>query len=88
MLLGNEFYTKNEVPLDFNEIITAKEFIVLYFGALYNPGSAKFTDYLSMFYQEVNANEKMIEVIYVSYDRNYKEFRKHMDSMPWVTLPY
>ena len=30
----------------------------------------------------------MIEVIYVSYDRNYKEFRKHMDSMPWVTLPY
>jgi len=27
-------------------------------------------------------------VVYVSFDRNYKEFRKHVDMMPWVTLPY
>jgi len=41
-----------------------------------------------MFYYEVNAYEKTVEVIYVSSDRNYKEFRKHMDSMPWLCLPY
>lgn len=56
MLLGNEFYTRNEELVDFNEVIQAKEFICLYFGGLYNPGSVKFTDYLSMFYQEVNSN--------------------------------
>ena len=50
MLLGNEFYTRNEVQVDFDDVIQAKEFIVLYFGALYNPGSVKFTDYLLMFY--------------------------------------
>jgi hypothetical protein len=41
-----------------------------------------------MFYHEINSSEKSVEVIYVSFDRNYKEFRKHMDKMPWVTLPY
>ncbi len=60
----------------------------MYFGALYNPGSFSFTDFLSMFYYEINSSEKLVEVIYVNSDRNYKEFRKHMDKMPWVALPY
>ena len=66
----------------------AKDFVALYFGALYNPGSVQFTDTLSMFYQEVNSSVRVMEIIYVSFDRNYKEFRKHMDKMPWITLPY
>ena len=32
--------------------------------------------------------EKSVEVIYVNSDRNYKEFRKNMDKMPWLALPY
>jgi nucleoredoxin len=87
-LLGNEFYTKDEELVDFNYVTSAKDFIAIYFGGLHNPGSVKFTDFLSMFYYEINASEKLVEVIYVSFDRNYKEFRKHMESMPWVTLPY
>jgi hypothetical protein len=41
-----------------------------------------------MFYYEINAYERNVEVIYVSHDRNYKEYRQHMDMMPWVALPY
>ena len=78
-MLGDEFYDKSEERYDFNHVVQAKDFIALYFGGLYNPGSVKFTDFLSMFYYEVNAYEKTVEVIYVSSDRNYKEFRKHMD---------
>ncbi len=41
-----------------------------------------------MFYFEINSFERQVEVIYVNCDRNYQEFRKHMESMPWVALAY
>lgn len=88
MLLGNEFYTKDEELVEFNQLVQAKDFIAIYFGGLYNPGSVKFTEQLAMFYYEINSSEKLVEVVYVSFDRNYKEYRKNMDMMPWVALPY
>lgn len=38
-LLGDEFYNKREERYDFSNITQAKDFIALYFGGLYNPGS-------------------------------------------------
>ena len=88
LLLGNEFFTKDEEQVDFEHVVQAKDFILLYFGALYHPASLKFNDVLIPFYHEVNACERLIEVVYVNFDRNYKEFRKNMESMPWLALPY
>lgn len=88
MLLGNEFYKNDEQLVDFETITQAKDFIAIYFGGFYNPGSVKFTEYLQQFYYEVNSCEKLVEIIYVSFDRNYIEYRKHMDMMPWVSFPY
>ncbi len=87
-LLGNDFYSKDETKYSFENVIAAKDFILLYFGAYYSPASTKFTDFLQMFYYEINSFEKQVEVVYVNSDRNYQEFRKHMDSMPWLCLPY
>ena len=46
-----------------------------------------FTPILADFYSDVNDKEQLMEIIYISLDKeesDYEEFRK---SMPWVSLP-
>ncbi len=45
-LIGDEFYTKDETKAGFSHVASAKDFILLYFGAYYMPASQKFTDFL------------------------------------------
>ncbi len=36
----------------------------------------------------MNAHAKKIQILYVSGDRNFKEFKANVKDMPWVTLPH
>lgn len=47
-----------------------------------------FVPLLIDFYNEINENEKQLEIIYVSRDRSKEEFEEALDEMPWLSLPY
>jgi len=49
-LLGEEFFDRKENPVELSEVLSAQDFVLIYFGQFSNPGSFKFTEHLSMFY--------------------------------------
>ena len=40
------------------------------------------------FYNEVNTEEKLMEIILVSFDKNEDEYKKYLKTMPWLCLPF
>jgi nucleoredoxin len=39
------------------------------------------------FYNDVNADKKEMEVIFVPFDKNEEEFKNYYKPMPWLALP-
>ena len=39
-------------------------------------------------YKKWNSNEKKIEIIFISGDRDEKSFADYFQDMPWLALPY
>lgn len=64
------------------------KFKLLYFSAHWCPPCRQFTPRLVMFYNEVNASQKLVEVVFVSYDKTPDQFREYYESMPWLSVPY
>jgi nucleoredoxin len=60
----------------------------LYFSAHWCPPCRHFTPILAEFYKAVNAEEKKLEIIFVSSDKEEGTFQQYVDTMPWLTIPY
>ena len=65
-----------------------KKIILLYFGGSFCPISRAFNPKLKEFYDEVNFEKKLIEIIYVPFDKTEEEFNLNLRNMPWVSLPF
>ena len=88
-IIGDEFYTPNDAQLrDFSYVDNAEEFVGLYFGDYLTPQSKKFTPVLIDFYGQVNARAHILEIVYVSYDKNFKNYKTYVTDMPWVVVPF
>jgi len=48
----------------------------MFFGAGYCPATKSFLPTLIEFYNEVNTEQKLLEIVYVSYDRTEEEFKQ------------
>ncbi|XP_073003768.1 probable nucleoredoxin 3 [Typha latifolia] len=63
--------------------------IGLYFGARWCPPCRSFTRTLKDAYNELRICEsRILEIIFVSEDRDEDEFRSSLDEMPWLAIPY
>lgn len=47
-----------------------------------------FAPLLKAFYEEVNLEEKRLEIIYVGFDKVKKDFESYTKTMPWIGLPF
>ena len=63
-------------------------FFGLYFSAHWCPPCRGFTPKLINFYNVVNKNNKQLEIIFVSSDKNEAEFNEYYNSMPWLSIPF
>lgn len=68
--------------------VKSSKLIGLYFSAHWCPPCKAFTPILANFYNQVNANEKQIEIIFIPCDRDANEFKGYYNEMPWLTLPF
>ena len=71
-----------------NQELTGCKFVLLFFSAAWCPPCQQFTQVLKDFYHEVNIDGKVIEVLYISLDRNEAEFKDAYAKMPWLTYRF
>ena len=64
------------------------KFVLLFFSAGWCAPCDQFLQVLKDFYSEVNINEKNVEVIYVTCDRDEASFKESYTRMPWLSFPF
>ena len=64
------------------------KFLLLYFSFNEAPPCEQFTQVLKDFYHEVNIDGKVIEILYVSFDKEESQFKEAYAKMPWLTFKY
>ena len=62
--------------------------ICYYFSAHWCPPCRGFTPVLAELYNKWNANEKQIEIIFVSSDSDEESFNEYYGTMPWLAVPF
>ncbi len=66
----------------------ARDFIGIYFGAHWAPPCRLFTPALAEFYNSLNRDGKVFEVIFCSIDGNEDAFERNYAEMPWTAIPF
>ena len=51
------------------------------------PPCREFTPILAELYNEVNADGKILEIVFGSGDKTQEEFDEYFGEMPWIALP-
>lgn len=60
--------------------------ILLYFGACWSGPCKDLTPYLTLAYNQVNSEGKVLEIVYVSLDPTEGQFRESFREMPWLAV--
>jgi nucleoredoxin len=84
--LGSKFVS-NSGEVDNSSLKSAK-IIAIYFSAHWCPPCRGFTPSLAKFYNEVNKDEKIFEIIFVTSDKDEKSFQGYLSEMPWIAIPF
>ena len=87
-IIGTEVMSDKTTSQPVGEAMTNIKFVGLYFGAHWAPCCRRFTTTLTEKYNEINANSKEFEVIFVSKDGNQAAFDRNFDEMPWKAIKY
>ena len=83
---GNEFVSKDG-QCD-STTLNAVELIGIYFSAHWCPPCRNFTPVLAEFYNQVNANGKVMEIVFCTADQDDHQFKEYLATMPWIALPF
>ena len=87
-ILGTELITQGGAPQALTDAFQGIKFVGLYFGAHWAPCCRRFTTTLTEKYNEINANTKEFEVVFVSKDGNQAHFDRNFAEMPWKAVKY
>jgi nucleoredoxin len=83
-LFGNTFQTKDGEADD--STLKSAQLIGIYFSAHWCPPCRGFTPVLANFYNEINKNEKIFEIVFSSCDNSEEQYRDYLSKMPWIAL--
>ncbi|KAL3876105.1 hypothetical protein ACJMK2_033983 [Sinanodonta woodiana] len=66
------------------------KYVGLYFSAHWCPPCRGFTPVLAEFYKNIKASKKagMLEIVFISSDRDQKSFNDYYAEMPWKALSF
>ena len=87
-ILGTELIIAGGNSQNLTEAFQGVKFVGLYFGAHWAPCCRRFTTTLTEKYNEINANSKEFEVVFVSKDGNQEHFNRNFGEMPWKAVKY
>ncbi|OMJ84440.1 hypothetical protein SteCoe_14453 [Stentor coeruleus] len=84
--LGSQFIKKNKL-VQIEEIKNA-DIVLLYVGAKWSGPCKKILPYLKKLYDKSNRKQQVLEIIYLSCDKNEEDFNEAIDQMPWCYISY
>lgn len=84
--IGLKFLYKNE--LIETSVLKTNKIVGLYFSASWSPYCQAFTPILIDFYNDINAEEKQLEIILIPRDQKKEEFEDYYSKMPWLSIPF
>jgi nucleoredoxin len=87
--MESEKYHTSDPKFDTDpSILKGAQVICLYFSAAWCPPCRKFTPLLADFYNVANENDRKVEIIFCSCDKNLQCFKKYFKTMPWIAHPF
>ena len=87
---GNKIfnYKFEEQDLDVNTFLKFNVIGILFTGT-WVPPAKEFMEKLTQLYKEVNANEKVFEIVQISNEKNEKSYKEAItEERPWLYLPF
>ena len=79
---------KDEAPELIDSESLDAQFIGFYFGAKWCGSCTRVFSDIVKFYETINKNEKILEIIFFSKDINEEKFKQYYEEMPWLACPY
>ena len=88
-LLGDSLI-KASAPVETASLVGEGKVVGLYFSAHWCPPCRGFTPKLAEFYKKFKASDKsdLLEIVFISSDRDEKSFSEYYNEMPWLALPF
>ena len=86
--LGAELHKGETETVALAEAVDNAPVVCVYFSAHWCPPCKAFTPVLAAFYEEANEDEKQVEIVFVSCDRNEAEFKSYYSEMPWLAAKF
>ena len=86
-VLGTQNLITNTGELKIAELSNCK-IVGLYFTAHWCPPCRTFTPKLISLYKAANSQEKVMEIAFVSFDRDSETMNNYFEEMPWSAVPY
>ena len=90
-LIKNDGTVISKVTFDefYNSFSPDGQYLCFYFGAHWAPPSRLFTENLKQkFYSQVNHGKIVVEIIFVTDDRENSHFERNFKKMPWLAIPF
>ncbi|OMJ83566.1 hypothetical protein SteCoe_15475 [Stentor coeruleus] len=86
-VFGNENLITNMGELKVDDL-SKNKVIGLYFTAHWCPPCRTFTPKLIQLYKSANSTSKVIEIVFISFDRDSETMNNYFEEMPWAAVPY
>jgi thiol-disulfide isomerase/thioredoxin len=86
-ILGTQNLITNAGELKISEL-SSYSVIGLYFTAHWCPPCRTFTPKLISLYKAANSSQKVIEIIFISFDRDSETMNNYFEEMPWAAIPF
>ncbi len=86
-LFGTEAILSKSGQVNPVEACRDAKLIGIYFSMHNCPPCRAFTPVFAELYKEMNADSKVMEVIFCSGDRTQEEYDKYYEEQPWLALP-
>ena len=85
-LIGDTVVRANGDKIRTEKLAADGQIVGLYFSAQWCPPCRGFTPKLIEFYKSFK--DKKLEVVFISSDRDDKQFTEYFQEMPWFALPF
>jgi nucleoredoxin len=87
-ILPENLYNAKGEAIGLKDLSEQVKVFALYFSASYCPPCKKFTPILKEFYDVMNEESKVLEIIFVSKDNSQEEMLGYFEKMPWLSIKF
>lgn len=86
-IFGDQLLTKSGELQATSTLLDGKP-VLIYFSAHWCPPCRRFTPDLVAFYHSLKTSGANFEIVFVSSDKDQKQFNEYYGEMPWLSLPF